>query len=287
MKFIYIKKNACLACILCFMMCFFEKKAIAFEQSILPYFQNSNLTKKSFKTKNLSYDQIKSLHFLTSLDFPIFNYLTQEGYLMGYNVDLMRAICHELAIEDQCTVEAVPFKRLLSHLLSGKADVVIAGIKPFTSKDIAFTDPYLKFPSRFMTLKENAFQDHTIKKIASKTIGVVAHTYQEEALKKYFPNIKIRLFETQIEAYKALKQNEIYAFWGDGLSLSSFLNTQEGRRCCSFSGKAYNFDPFGMRIAYNKKNSYLASLLPYILKNLEQKGALKELYMKYFPIGFY
>ena len=38
------------------------------------------------------------LRFLTTTDFPPFNYLDGNGRLSGFHVDLARAICAELAI---------------------------------------------------------------------------------------------------------------------------------------------------------------------------------------------
>ena len=40
------------------------------------------------------------IRFLTTVDFPPFNNLDQNGRLMGFNIDLANAICRELALLD-------------------------------------------------------------------------------------------------------------------------------------------------------------------------------------------
>src|SRR5438128_227146 len=50
---------------------------------------------------------VQAIRFVTTDDFPPFNFLDADGHLTGFNVDLARAICTELAI--RCTIQARPF----------------------------------------------------------------------------------------------------------------------------------------------------------------------------------
>ena len=56
------------------------------------------------------------LRFLTTTDFPPFNYLDGDGKLSGLHVDLARAICAELAIADKCQIQALPWGELEAAL---------------------------------------------------------------------------------------------------------------------------------------------------------------------------
>ena len=47
------------------------------------------------------------LRFLTTVDFPPFNFIDQSGKLSGFHVDLAREICRELEIEAKCQIQAV------------------------------------------------------------------------------------------------------------------------------------------------------------------------------------
>ncbi|TIT46268.1 MAG: transporter substrate-binding domain-containing protein, partial [Mesorhizobium sp.] len=49
------------------------------------------------------------LRFLTTTDFPPFNFLDGAGRLSGFHVDLARAICAELGIAEKCQIQALPW----------------------------------------------------------------------------------------------------------------------------------------------------------------------------------
>ena len=56
------------------------------------------------------------LRFLTSVDFPPFNFTDQNGKLAGFNVDLAREICNELEIAAKCEIQALPFADMTEAL---------------------------------------------------------------------------------------------------------------------------------------------------------------------------
>ena len=51
------------------------------------------------------------LRFLTTSDYPPFNFLDEDGVLTGFNVDLARALCLELDVT--CEVYERPWAQLL------------------------------------------------------------------------------------------------------------------------------------------------------------------------------
>ena len=48
------------------------------------------------------------IRFLTDSDFPPFNFYDEDGVLVGFNVDLARAICLELGTS--CDIKARPWE---------------------------------------------------------------------------------------------------------------------------------------------------------------------------------
>ncbi len=68
------------------------------------------------------------LRFLTTTDFPPFNFLDGAGRLSGFHVDLARAICAELGIADKCQIQALPWGELDDALQKGEGEAIIAGI---------------------------------------------------------------------------------------------------------------------------------------------------------------
>ena len=69
---------------------------------------------------------VPNIRFLTTADFPPFNYRDRTGELVGFNVDLSRAICADLAIT--CTIQAWPWEQAGRALEDGQGDALIAGL---------------------------------------------------------------------------------------------------------------------------------------------------------------
>ena len=60
------------------------------------------------------------IRFLTDSDFPPFDFYDEDGVLVGFNVDLARAICLEL--NTSCDIKARPWDELFPGLNSGEAE---------------------------------------------------------------------------------------------------------------------------------------------------------------------
>ena len=98
------------------------------------------------------------IRFLTTTDYPPFNFLDARGRLTGFNVELARGICEELDILARCQIEAMAFKDLVPALKRGDGEAIIAGLAmtPATRADFAFSEPYFRYPARFVTRKDRA-----------------------------------------------------------------------------------------------------------------------------------
>jgi len=57
---------------------------------------------------------VPAIRFLTTADFPPFNYRDESGELIGFNIDLARALCTELQIS--CTIQAWPWEQATDAL---------------------------------------------------------------------------------------------------------------------------------------------------------------------------
>ncbi|WP_406604007.1 transporter substrate-binding domain-containing protein [Bartonella gliris] len=235
---------------------------------------------------------ITRLRFVTTFDFPPFNFLDKTGRLAGYNIDLLRAICAKLNLEKFCEVEVVPWEELVDHVKGGGAEVIIAGLKETlkTHQDLVFTKTYLRFPARFVASQSVKLDEPISDKLAHLNSGFLLKSAHEKLFHSYFPEAKGQGFKNRTELYKALQDHKIDLIFDDGFSLSLWLNNPKSVDCCHFTGGAYMAPQLlgeGMRIAVAKKNAKLVGVLNYALKSLEDDGKLAELYLRYFPISFY
>ncbi|OLL55148.1 transporter substrate-binding domain-containing protein [Bartonella henselae] len=232
------------------------------------------------------------LRFVTTVDFPPFNFLDKTGHLAGYNIDLLRAICSKLNLKKLCEVEVVPWEKLIDHVKNGNAEVIIAGLKETikTHQDLVFTGSYLRFPARFIASQFVNFDEPISDKLTHLNSGILSKSAHEKLFRSYFPEAKWQGFKDRAELYKALQDHKIDLIFDDGFALSLWLNDPKSADCCYFVGGAYMAPQLlgrGMQLAIAKKNEQLVDILNYALKSLEDDGKLTELYLRYFPISFY
>jgi len=232
------------------------------------------------------------IRFLTTVDFPPFNFIDQTGHLAGYNIDLARAICAELQASAVCQVEAIPWAELTRTLEDKDGEAIIAGLKPTAElrRKLLFTRSYLRFPARFGVRREAPLQEPISDGIAGKTVGVVAGSAHEALLRAYFPDARIITYSDPVRMAEDLADKKTDAIFGDGMWLSFWIAGASAHGCCKFAGGPYlapQFLGLGMTIALRSDEQPLTDAFDHALRSLEDKGFLAELYLRYFPIGFY
>jgi len=230
------------------------------------------------------------LRFLTSGDYPPFNYYDDEGVLVGLNIDLARAVCLDLSLA--CDIRVRDWAELLAGLKKGDTDAVIAGhaISPETTNNFEFTDRYFYTPGRFATARTSGLRNITPEALVGSRIGVTTGSAHERFLKIFFRDSRIVPFDSHDAAREALRDGKVDALFGDSVGLAFWLNGTLSRRCCEFRGGAY-FEPKffgnGLSIALNKADPKLKLLLNGALMRVKESGRLEELVRRYFPIRAY
>ena len=230
---------------------------------------------------------VPSIRFLTTADFPPFNYRDKSGELVGFNVDLARALCADLAIA--CTIQAWPWEQAGKALEDGHGDALIAGLA--MTKDngalFDFTNIYLALPGRFVTLKDQS-QLFDPRSLAGKTVAARKGSAHAEFIRRYLPSAKLVEFDSEIAALEAVRDKKADAYFGDGLRASFWFNSNA--ECCAFAGQPY-FRPDlfgdGFSVAVPAGHDAVRQAIDYGLARLKKSGALDELYLRWFPVGFY
>jgi polar amino acid transport system substrate-binding protein len=233
---------------------------------------------------------VQAIRFLTTDDFPPFNFVDAGGHLTGFNVDLARAICSELGVP--CTIQARQWDDLTNHLADKTADAVIAGtaISPQSRADLDFSDVYLRLPARFVVRRSEAKLDISPEGLRNHTLAVVTGTAHEAYLASMFPEIARKLYPTEAAARDAVKSGAADAHFGDGLQLSFWLASANASDCCVFAGGPYldpRFFGQGYAIAFAKDALPLKHAVNAALQAIYEKGIYAELYLRYFPVGFF
>ena len=230
---------------------------------------------------------VPAIRFLTTNDFPPFNYRSPDGKLVGFNIDLARAVCQVLNVA--CTIQVWPFSQAGDALADNQGDALLAGLA-INAKNGArfdFSQIYLMFPARFVVrLPDGAGFDANA--LNQRLIAVRQGSNQALFASRYLKGVKLKEYKTEIEALKALESKAVYAYFGDAMRASFWLNDNPG--CCAFAGDAY-FRPDlfgeGLAAAFPANHNIVRRAFNSALVRLKRDGTLDELYLRWFPVGFY
>jgi polar amino acid transport system substrate-binding protein len=228
-----------------------------------------------------------AIRFLTESDFPPFNYFDEENVLTGFNIDIARAICLELAAA--CDIQVRPWADLLPALQKGEADAVIAShtASPNLLKAFDFSEPYYFTPGRFAARRGLAAVEVTPEGLEGKKIADARRTAHEAYLRAFFRDSSVRTYETVELARDALVTGGVDLLFDDGISLAFWLNGTASKACCEFRGGPFGEAKYfgdGIGIAVSRDDPQLKGMIDTGLRRMRQSGRYEELLLRYFPL---
>jgi polar amino acid transport system substrate-binding protein len=150
-------------------------------------------------------------------NMPPLNMTTKEGELIGYEVDLARAMAKAMGVKAKLAV--IPFAELLPALQSGKIDLILSNmtITPGRNLKVAFVGPYFTSGKAFMTkIKTIAKADEPGDIDAKNTKLVVlkgstSQAFVEEAI----PDATLVTARDYDEAVKMVLEDKVHAMVAD------------------------------------------------------------------------
>lgn len=231
--------------------------------------------------------EIGGIRFLTTEDFPPFSFRDRRGVLIGFDIDLIDAICEVLKVD--CALQFRPFDTLYQTLIKGEGDAVIAGLRAAEAgPDVIVTSPYMKFPARFVTRRGAAFDPQ--ESFSGNFLGTVCGSAHGAFLGRFFSHWRIACYPSLAAALGELNRGRIVAVFGDALRTAFWLHGERSGNCCVFSGGPFLDDRYfgpGLSIAVRQSDRRLKKVLDYALREVYRSGKYEELYLRYFPISLY
>jgi polar amino acid transport system substrate-binding protein len=228
-----------------------------------------------------------AIRFLTDSDYPPFNYYDEDNVLTGFNVDIARSICLELAAA--CDIQVRAWPELLQALRRGEADAVIAShaVSANALKAVDFSDRYYHTPARFAAKRSAGRLDVTPEGLEGRKIAVTKGTAHEAYLRTFFRDSSIRAYESPELARDALISGAADLLFDDGIGLAFWLNGTASKACCEFKGGPFGEPKYfgdGVAVAVNREDQQLKLLINSALKRLRENGRYEELVLRYFPL---
>jgi len=222
--------------------------------------------------------------------YPPFSSVEKDGTLIGFDIDIARALCEEIGAE--CVLVPQDWDGIIPALLARKYDAIIASmsITEERKKKVAFSDKYYNTPAKFARKKGSGI---TISKagLKGKTVGVQrATTHDSFITAEYGDSVNIKRYGTQDEAYLDAIAGRVDLLLADSIAMEDgFLKTDKGKGW-EFVGPGFS-DPkyfgVGAGIAVRKNDRELAKLFSLAIKVIRANGVYHRINGKYFAFDVY
>jgi polar amino acid transport system substrate-binding protein len=210
-------------------------------------------------------------------EYP-FSWLNEYGEVVGYEVDILRAIGIELGVEVEFT--QVTRQSAEEMLLSERVDVLIGQQVHTRDREdwLDFTDAYYLNEERMVVRTDAPY--NTLPDLAGLPVSVEIGSRSERALRNWSRlngiTFDIRTYFTESSALDALANGEVQAMVGELDSLR-----RAGRQQMRLIDEPVLVEPYTMVIRrwdVNQRNLLLRSL-----QRLKASGRLDEIFKTWFP----
>lgn len=215
----------------------------------------------------------RELVIATEANYPPFNNLTADDKIVGFDVDVINAVCAE--IKAQCKIIAQDWDGLLPGLLTNKYDAVIAGmsITPDRLQQVDFSEPYFANTMVWLAKNDGSFDPNNIKGlILGSQRGTTGANYISERYDGKDGN-RVQLYDTYTNAYLDMKAGRNHAVMAEKVSATDWL--KENSEGFGLIGEEIdNNDNLGIAV---RKGDPLKDEFNKALKTLKQNGKLAEI----------
>jgi lysine-arginine-ornithine-binding protein len=232
--------------------------------------------------------EMKKVRMGTEGAYPPFNSVNPGGELVGFDIDIGKALCAKMKVE--CTFVAQDWDGIIPALLAKKFDAIIASmsITEERKQKVAFTVPYYSTPGNFIAPKDTKITDISPAALKGKTIGTQSSTTAAVYLEEKYKDSEIKLYPTQDEANADLANGRLDTILADKFVLYEWLEKTDAGKCCKFVGADLkDVNPEGTGIAVRKEDNELREALNKAIKEIVADGTYKKINEKYFPFDIY
>ena len=222
--------------------------------------------------------------------YPPFASVDSSGKWVGWEIELMDAVCAEAKLE--CTIVPTAWDGIIPALTTNKIDVVwnSMSITDERLKTIDFTNKYYNTPTAIIGPKGQSFGAAPAD-LKGKIIGVQVSTVHAAYAKKHFTEAaEIKEYATQDEANQDLAAGRVDAAQADSIALDAFLKSEQGLACCDLKGYvAEDLEVLGPGVGggVRKGDTELKDKLNAAIKAVRDNGKYAEITKKYFDFDIY
>lgn len=233
-----------------------------------------------FATAAFSVSAADKINFGSSATYPPFESLDANNQIVGFDIDLAKALCKQMQAE--CTFTNHAFDSLIPSLKFRKYDAVISGmdITPERSKQVSFTAPYYA-NSAVVIAKKGAFK--SFDELKGKRIGMENGTTHQKYLQDKHPEIKTVSYDSYQNAIIDLKNGRIDGVFGDTAVVNEWLKTNPQLGTVGEHVTDAQYFGTGLGIAVRPDNQALLAKLNTALAAIKADGTYQKISEQWFP----
>ncbi|MFC6591248.1 basic amino acid ABC transporter substrate-binding protein [Deinococcus lacus] len=170
----------------------------------------------------------QGLRVVTSPDYPPYEFIDDKNEIDGFDIHMMEALGKAMGVPVK--IEGQSFEGLIPSLLSGRADVIAAGlsITEERKKSVAFTMPYDQ-PKNILLVKSSDTSINGETTLAGKKIAVQIGSIQE-SVAKGIKGAEVKSYNLVTESMMALEGGQVDAMVVDDAVARNFLSTKTNLR---------------------------------------------------------
>ena len=205
---------------------------------------------------------------------------TQDGKLVGFDIDLAEAVAQELGYEIEWV--QMPFDGLIPAMLTSQVDMAVASftVTEERAKRVNFSAPYYRSGITFVVRSSDATK-YQAGADALKGQQLCAQLGSVSAMKaETLSPGKVTTFNDAYAGYLELKQGGCEAMVNDRPVNQYFMKTSKGAE--GLVELTQVLDAEDMAMVIPKSNEELLAQVNQALESLKAKGIYDELYTKWF-----
>ncbi|MEO7994600.1 MAG: transporter substrate-binding domain-containing protein [bacterium] len=222
----------------------------------------------------------KKLRVGLEAEFKPFEYKTDTGDLVGFDVDLAKAIAGQLGVPVEFT--ETKWEGIIPDLLSSKYDLIMSGMTATEerSKTIAFSNPYYHTGLCVLLNKEKAGTITEVHQLddPARTVALKTGTTSDIWVTANFTKAKVTRVSEEATAALEVSQGRADAMVYDMLSIK--LHHDENPDTTLALLDPFTSEPYA--IGLRQEDTGLQRRINTILESLEQDGTIDTIYKKHF-----
>ncbi len=215
----------------------------------------------------------------TNPAYPPFEYKGDGNDLMGFDIDLMDAVCKEM--NKECVYSEQEFDALIPNLRLRRYDAVISGmdITEERAKQLAFSEPYYQNYSIYITTKDKADKADNI---ADMKIGVLSGSTHQQYIRDTFKDSQVSVYPQYPSAMSDLALGRVDVVFGDGEVVNDYIKDNDNLVMVGEKVTDPKYFGNGLGIGVGLRNKELLEEINTALEAVKESGQYDEIYNKWF-----